>query len=108
MRNKNKKNKDTQWIWKLAVLEIDYSSMVDMLRNLDAQHSQNTFILSEILELVAQLLMFSIRHTKREQNIVAHELAQLAMCAKYSVVWHEHCPFCVQQLVAQDCSSFIE
>ena len=38
----------------------------------------------------------------RESNVLAHELAQLAVRLNYSTVWHGRVPFCVERCVAHD------
>jgi hypothetical protein len=51
-----------------------------------------------------ELPSISFKHVKREQNSVAHELAQLARRLSHSAVWHNRVPVCVEHLITQDCN----
>ena len=42
------------------------------------------------------------RHVGREQNVIAHELAQLARRLNHSVVWRGRSAAGVEHLVSQD------
>ncbi|KAF8668901.1 hypothetical protein HU200_052106 [Digitaria exilis] len=50
------------------------------------------------------ILEFVFSHVKREQNRVAHELAQIARRLSHCAVWRNRAPVCVEQLVAHDCN----
>jgi len=51
---------------------------------------------------------WTVAHTRRESNRVAHVLAQLAKCNRHSAVWRLVAPVCVEQLVAQECTELSE
>lgn len=93
-----------EWIHKAAVLETDCASLVYMLLHPKDHQSKLMFILSEVLEMTLHLPGFRICRTKREQNGVAYELAQLAKRLNHCAVWRDQAPFCIEYLVAQECS----
>lgn len=88
-----------EWIHKAAVLEIDCASLVYLLSHPKEHRSKLMFILSEVLDMVSQLPNFRIYHTKREQNGVAHELAQLAKRLNHCAIWREQVPSYVEHFV---------
>ena len=51
---------------------------------------------------------WTVVHTRRESNGVAHELAQLAKRNRHSAVWRFVAPVCVEHLVAHECNSLSE
>ena len=66
------------------------------------------FLIKEICNLARGIPLLRLLHVKREQNVVAHELAQLAKRLFQSAVWHNRAPTCVEQLVAHDCNFVYE
>ena len=85
-------------------LESDCKMMIKYLQQEEAQRSVNTFIIQEMLEASKQVQSVHFTHVKREQNVIANELAQLAKHLNHSAVWRERAPACVEKLVAQDCN----
>jgi hypothetical protein len=49
-----------------------------------------------------------VKYTRREQNSVAHELAQLAKRTLNTELWHGRFPMCLERLIAQECNDFTE
>ena len=43
--------------------------------------------------------------TKKERNLVAHQLAQMAKRLRHSAMWNSRAPFCVGSLIAHDCET---
>ena len=66
--------------------------------------SASMFLVKEICDLAQGMPSIRFHHVKREQNVVAHELAQLAKQLFHSAVWRNRVPTCVEQLVAHDCN----
>ena len=97
-----------EWSPSPSILESDCLSAVNLLRKPSDQRSSSTFIVQETTEAARGLPSFRVHHIKREQNGVAHELAQLAIRLFHSAVWRNRFPACVEHLVAQDCISFSE
>ena len=44
------------------------------------------------------------RDVRREQSMIAHELAQLAKRATYSAVWRMQVSQCMESLIAKECN----
>ena len=92
----------TEWIPSPAVVESDCASVIKYLTWPDTQKSSSTFIILDALEEADKLPQVQFHHVSREQNRVAHELAQMAKHLCHSAVWRERAPMCVEQIVAQD------
>ena len=90
-----------------AIVESDCSAVIKYLACPDAQRSPSTFIIRAALEEARKLLKVEFRHIGRDQNGVAHELAQMAKRLRHSAVWRERAPMCVEQIVAQDVNTSI-
>ena len=93
-----------EWTPRPAILETDCIAAANLLHRPSHQRSPSTFIVQEIAEAARSLPSFQVKHIKRKQNSVAHELAQLANRLYHSAVWRNRCPVCVEHLVAQDCN----
>lgn len=63
------------------------SLLVSFLAKGAGLRPQVKFILDELSEAGNRLPEWKVVHTKREQNCVAHELAQLVERSKHSAVW---------------------
>ena len=72
-----------------AIVESDCSTVIKYLACPDAQRSPSTFIIRAALEEARKLLKVEFRHIGRDQNGVAHELAQMAKRLRHSAVWRE-------------------
>nr|XP_034592517.1 uncharacterized protein LOC117854440 [Setaria viridis] len=94
-----------EWSPKPAVLESDCLSAINLLSKPECQRSPSAFIIKEAARAAEGLPAVLFRHVKREQNSVAHELAQLARRLFHSAVWRTRAPACVEHLVARDCNS---
>jgi hypothetical protein len=94
-----------QWENKPVTLESDCMTTIKLLQTPKAQRSPSRFIIKATCR-EASLLQF--RHVKREQNNVAHELAQLARRLSHSAIWRDRFPARVVHLVVQDCKKPVE
>ncbi|KAK3146800.1 hypothetical protein QOZ80_3BG0272180 [Eleusine coracana subsp. coracana] len=81
-----------EWCREKAILEMDCTTVGAMLRQPYLQKSTLSFIIYESIELSRQLPELVVECVKREQNSVAHELAQLAKRTKHSAVWRLRAP----------------
>ncbi|OEL20138.1 hypothetical protein BAE44_0018841, partial [Dichanthelium oligosanthes] len=91
-----------EWSPNQAILESDCLPVSKYLTRKKQCKSPSYFIIQESLEIIKSLPRVVLCHIKREQNTVAHELAQLARRLCHSAVWCERSPSCV------DCNSSIE
>lgn len=96
-----------EWAPGQVIVESDCSTVIKYLACPDAQRSPSTFIIRAALEEARKLLKVEFRHIGRDQNGVAHELAQMAKHLRHSAVWRERVPVCVEQACAHDVNSSI-
>jgi hypothetical protein len=89
---------------KPTVLESDCLAAINQLSNTQGQRSSLAFLLREAILTAHCLPEVVFKHVRREQNCVAHELAQLARKLNHSSVWRNRVPVCVEHLVARDCN----
>jgi ribonuclease HI len=97
-----------QWSLLLTILESDCSTVINFLMSPDVQRSQSAFTISETRQAAEGLPSIKFKHVGREQNRVAHELAQLGRRLSHNAVWNDRGPVCVEQLVAQECNHVFE
>ena len=97
-----------EWCPARAIVAIDCASVVALLQQHEDQRSRLKFIVDEAKAAGDELPEWTVIHTKRESNRVAHELAQLAKRTRHSAVWRFAAPTCVEQYIAQDCMNFSE
>jgi len=88
-----------------AIVESDCAAVIKYLIHPSSQRSSSMFIIRDALEEAGKLPGTEFRHVGREQNGVAHELAQMAKRLRHCAVWRERVPACVEQVVAQDVNS---
>ncbi|CAN6177270.1 unnamed protein product [Urochloa humidicola] len=97
-----------EWTRNKAVLETDCSSLVSLLGRDTAHRSRLKFVLDETVEVGRDLPEWTVVHTRRERNRVAHELAQLARRTTHCAVWSFNAPICVEHIIAQECTPIPE
>ncbi|OEL24899.1 hypothetical protein BAE44_0014079, partial [Dichanthelium oligosanthes] len=85
-------------------LETDCKCIIELFSKPESQRSRLNFIIKDTIEAGRSLPEFVFKHTKREQNCVAHELAQLAKRTRHAAVWHLRFPVCEEQIIAQECN----
>jgi len=78
-----------------AIVESDCSTVIKYLNCPSIQRSTSTYIIRDALEEAGKLPRVQFCHAGREQNHVAHELAQIAKRLCHSAVWRERVPVCV-------------
>lgn len=61
-------------------------------------------MIRETLQASTRLLEICFHAVKRDQNIVAHELAQLAKRTVHSEVWRTQVSLRVRSIVTQECN----
>jgi ribonuclease HI len=96
------------WCAQRAVLETDNCTIASMLTRRSGEPSSLKFIIDEAVTAGNRLPQWTVVHKGRENNRVAHELAQLAKRSRYSAVWHSAAPVRVEQIIAQECNLFSE
>jgi ribonuclease HI len=94
-----------EWCHQPIILESDYLSVIKNLAKPEDQRAKSVFIIRESLEAAARCLRVVFNHVKRERNLVAHQLAQMAKRLRHSAVWHSRVPFCVESLIAHGCKT---
>ena len=72
------------------------------LQAADRCHLSIGQIIKDILSIVGSLRTFSFSHTRRQGNYVAHDLAKRAIVSFPLLVWMEHVPSNIEQLVILD------
>ena len=85
-----------------TILESDCSTVIKYLDRPTSQGTAYGFIVSEAVEASRRLPRVIFQHVGRESNVLAHELAQLAVRLNHSAVWSGRFPVCVEHCVAQD------
>ncbi|KAF8762282.1 hypothetical protein HU200_009635 [Digitaria exilis] len=88
----------TQWSPGKVLLETDCARVAHALQA-GKDRSELGFIFREICEQASMLEEWKIVQVKRESNLVADELAQLARRSKLCKVWLEGSPACVTHLL---------
>ena len=91
-----------EWTPLPTILESDCSTVVNYLSKPTSQRTSYAFVIQEALEAARKLPRVVFHHIGRESNVIAHELAQLAVRLNHSAVWHDRVPFCVERCVTQD------
>ena len=91
-----------EWAPRPAIVESDCAMVIKYLSCPSVQRSPSTFVIRAALEEAEKLPAVKFCHVGREQNGVAHELAQMAKRLRHSAVWRERVPVCVEQVYAQD------
>lgn len=76
-----------------AVLEGDYLMVMTTLKSKNTGLAPFGLLLQDSLVLSSGFSKLSYFHTKREGNIVAHNLAQLAINSTNCVIWMENGAF---------------
>jgi hypothetical protein len=72
------------WSPKPTILESDCSTAIKLLVKPDDQRSPSVFIVRNTIQVAEGLPSIVFKHVKREQNSVAHELAQLSRRLSHS------------------------
>ncbi|WVZ52945.1 hypothetical protein U9M48_003943, partial [Paspalum notatum var. saurae] len=93
----------SQWCHEPVILESDCAQMVEALRAHSEDRSDLCFLIAEARELGRSLPVWRISKVKRENNFVAHELAQLARQNTHTATWLGQAPACVRDLITTDC-----
>ena len=86
----------------VSEFEGDSEVVYKALRTADWSHPSIGQIIKDTLSIVGSLRTFSFSHTRRQGNCVAHALAKRAIISFPLLVWMEHVPSDVEQLVVLD------
>lgn len=89
--------------WASVIFEMDCAQINRALRSRE-DRSQVSFVVQEANDLKQLLANLEIVLVKRECNMIANDLAQLARRTCHSAVWLGCAPTCVIGLVEQDCN----
>ncbi|KAF8762283.1 hypothetical protein HU200_009631 [Digitaria exilis] len=87
-----------------VVLETDCARLAAALKG-SSDRSELGFIIGETHEHAKMLEEWKVVQVKRESNLVADELAQLARKTELSKVWLNCAPACIANLLELDCKS---
>lgn len=79
-----------EWVHRRAIWETDCASVASAINNCNLSRSIISFVLQDIKSLESQLPDFKVQAIKREQNCVAHKLAQLAKHTTHTAVRCAH------------------
>jgi len=97
-----------EWTRSKTIFKSDCTSVIQVVCRLGVDKSQLAFIVNDIKHVSRMLAEVRFQHVRREQNEIAHELAQLAKCTSHSAVWHVQVPQFVELLIAKDYIMFHE
>jgi 2-C-methyl-D-erythritol 4-phosphate cytidylyltransferase len=97
-----------EWSRSKTIIESDCLSAVLAACRPGVDKSQLAFIVNDIKHVSRMLAEVRFQYVRREQNEVAHELAQFAKRMSHSAVWHAQVPQCVESLIAKECTLFHE
>jgi len=78
-----------EWAPRPAIVESDCAMVIKYLSCPSVQRSPSTFVIRAALEEAEKLPAVKFCHVGREQNGVAHLLAQMAKRLRHSAVWRE-------------------
>jgi ribonuclease HI len=92
----------SRWPQMEIVVETDCASVVEKANMKQADRSLISAVIHDIITEGGQRQSFRIYKGSREQNVVAHSLAQLAIRSRRSVVSFSFVPECVQKYVMLD------
>lgn len=95
----------SQWVQAPIILQSDCSRVVASLTSIKEDRSEIGFLIQEAKELMAIMPQVKVQKVRREQNIISHELANLARRDVHTAVWLRQVPACIVRLVEQDCNS---
>jgi hypothetical protein len=91
-----------EWTPMHAIFESDCLSALQLLSKQGEQRSSSMFLVKEICDTARRMTSLRFHHVKRDQNVVAHELAQFAKRLFHSAVWRNRAPTSVEQIVAHE------
>lgn len=91
-----------EWVHQPTVIETDCWSLAKELEQPGAKLSNNYGLLQEIRAARCMLPDCRVSKVRRGANVVAYELAQLAMKKKEQVVMSFSFPFCVRSIVESE------
>ncbi|GJN26558.1 hypothetical protein PR202_gb14497 [Eleusine coracana subsp. coracana] len=89
-----------EWNPEKAILESDCASVIQAFKCVANLKSGLSFIVREGIETSNSLPQLRLSLAKREQNRVAHTLAQLAKQTCHTAVWRLQAPVCVEPMLA--------
>jgi ribonuclease HI len=90
-----------------VIIESDCATVIAATLKPGKNRSQLAFIMEELKHASSVLAEVRYIAVRREQNVVAHELARLVKCTTHSVVWRMQVPQCVESLIVKDCNMFM-
>lgn len=91
-----------RWPSKKMILESDNASVIMMLRENSTNRSARAPVLLDVAKEKAYLMSLDFVKIGREQNNLAHELAQRAKKSGESRVWLGDFPVCLVTLACKD------
>ncbi|XP_072148502.1 uncharacterized protein [Setaria viridis] len=94
-----------EWASEPVILESDCAAVIQYIKEASKVRPPCLFTILEAKRLAESLRGFVLSHVRREQNVVAHELAQVAKRLNHTAVWCHRSPTCIEHLVAHDCKT---
>jgi ribonuclease HI len=92
-----------QWTQGPVIIESDCARIVQAMKERE-DRSAISFILMEAKVQARLLPEWRVAKVRRECNLVANDLAQLAKRSMHTAVWLGRAPACVESTVANDCT----
>jgi ribonuclease HI len=92
-----------QWTQGPVIIESDCARIVQAMKERE-DRSAISFILMEAKDQARLLPEWRVAKVRRECNLVANDLAQLAKRSMHTAVWLGRAPACVESTVANDCT----
>ncbi|KAI5002420.1 hypothetical protein ZWY2020_027070 [Hordeum vulgare] len=88
------------------ILQSDCAVALKMLADVSSNRSAYGHLVSEIKNYMSNRVVIPVK-ILREQNMVAHCLANFGRCGYSTVCWLDRPPPCISSLVAEDCNTII-
>ncbi|CAN6215731.1 unnamed protein product, partial [Urochloa humidicola] len=88
-----------EWSHGKTIIESDCSTVINAACKPGADKSQWAFIINNLKHVSRLLPKVVFQAVRREKNVIAHELAQLAKRTMHSAVWRTQVPQCVESLI---------
>ena len=84
------------------VIETDCASVAGKIKSNSVDKSLTSAVISNVKEEMARRHVCSVHKISRDQNKIAHVLAQFAVKSRTSKASFSFVPTCIQELVYQD------
>ena len=93
-----------EWTHDKIIIESDCSTVIAAASKSGFDKLHVASIINDLKLKAKYLPEVRFRDVRREQSMIAHELAQLAKRATYSAVWRMQVSQCMESLIAKECN----